>query len=141
MAKAPTTPLDSTRAAAAPDELSELRGTFNKRLREDRGRLIALRATMLHRQEGAKSTFEELHFLAHRMCGASAIFGCPALAAAAHAFIEEHSARRSLQPAESGLPPLLTLDVLIDLLLSMDDRTSHDNRNGLPDTASFNGRP
>jgi hypothetical protein len=121
MATAPSMPLDSTKAAAAPDELSDLRDTFNKRLREDRGRLITLRATLLQRQGGAQSTFEELHFLAHRMCGASAIFGCPALAAAAQAFIEEHSARGSVQSAESGLPPLLTLDVLIDLLFSMDD--------------------
>jgi HPt (histidine-containing phosphotransfer) domain-containing protein len=103
-------------AASTPDELDHLRGAFNRRLREDRGRLIALRTSMVQPQEGAQSTFEELHFLAHRMCGASAIFGCPALAAAAQSFIEELSARRSPEVGNSGPPRLQTLDVLIDLL-------------------------
>jgi HPt (histidine-containing phosphotransfer) domain-containing protein len=108
--------------ASTPDELGGLRGAFNKRLGEDRGRLITLRAKMGQPQKGAQSTVEELHFLAHRMCGASAIFGCPALAAAAHAFIEELSAKHRLEVGVSGSPPLPTLDVLIDLLCSMDDR-------------------
>jgi HPt (histidine-containing phosphotransfer) domain-containing protein len=115
-------------AAAAPDELSDLRGAFNKRLRADRRRLITLRAAIAHRQDGAQSTFEELHFLAHRMCGASAIFGCPALAAAAHAFIEELSASSMLGPRDSAAP-LTTLGVLIDLLFSLDDQSRHANRN------------
>jgi hypothetical protein len=115
-------------AAVALDELGDLRGAFNKRLRADRRRLITLRATMVHRQEGTQSTFEEMHFLAHRMCGASAIFGCPPLAAAAYAFIEELSARRRLEPGDGGSQPLATLGVLIDLLFSMDDQSRHANR-------------
>jgi hypothetical protein len=118
----------TTAPTAAPDGLGELRGTFNKRLRADRRRLITLRATMVHRQDGAQSTFEELHFLAHRMCGASAIFGRPALADAAYAFIEELSARRRLEPGDGASPPVVTLDVLIELLFSMDDQSRHDNR-------------
>jgi HPt (histidine-containing phosphotransfer) domain-containing protein len=115
-------------APTTPDELSDLRGAFNTRLREDCRRLISLRATIVHPQEGAQSTVEELHFLAHRMCGASAIFGRPALAAAAHAFIDELSARRSLEAGGGASPPLATLDVLIDLLSRMDDKAPHDNR-------------
>jgi hypothetical protein len=97
--------------ASTPDELGDLR------------RLITLRATMGQPQVGAKATVEELRFLAHRMCGASAIFGCPALAAGAHAFIEELSARGGLEAADSRSSTFLTLDVLIDLLFSMDDQT------------------
>jgi HPt (histidine-containing phosphotransfer) domain-containing protein len=130
MATAPTGLLDSTPAAAAPDELGELRGAFNERLREDRRRLITLRTTMGHPQKGLQSTVEELRFLAHRMCGASAMFGCPALAAAAHALTEELSARRRLEPGDAGAPSPVTLDVLIDLLVSMDEQTRCENRNG-----------
>jgi HPt (histidine-containing phosphotransfer) domain-containing protein len=109
--------------ASTPDVLGDLRGAFDKRLREDRGRLNTLRATMVQPQQDSKSTVEELHFLAHRMCGASAIFGFPALAAAAHALIEELSARRRLEAGDSGSPTMPTLDVLIDLLFGMDDQT------------------
>jgi HPt (histidine-containing phosphotransfer) domain-containing protein len=109
--------------ASKPDALGDLRGAFNQRLGEDRGRLITLRDKMGQPQQGAQTTVEELHFLAHRMCGASAIFGCPALAAAAHAFIEELSAKHRLEVGDSGSPPPPTLDVLIDLLCSMDDQT------------------
>jgi hypothetical protein len=128
MVTAPTPPLDSTADAAAADALGDLRGAFNKRLRADRRRLVTLRATMAHRQEGVQSTFDELHFLAHRMCGASAIFGCSELAAAARAFIDELSARRGLEPGDGHSPPFATLDVLIDLLFGMDDKTRHGNR-------------
>jgi HPt (histidine-containing phosphotransfer) domain-containing protein len=118
----------ATAFTTPPDELRDLRGAFNKRLGEDCRRLITLRATMGHPPEGAQSSVEELHFLAHRMCGASAIFGCPALAAAAHAFIDELSARRRLEPGDVGARKLVTLDVLIDLLIGMDDQTRPDNR-------------
>jgi Hpt domain len=115
-------------SATPTDALGDLRSAFNRRLREDRRRLVTLRATMLYRQQVAAATFDEMHFLAHRMCGAAAIFAFPLLAAAAHLLIDEVSARRVLKAGINERPSFLTLDALINLLFRMDEQPPHDSR-------------
>ncbi len=107
--------------AAADDVLSDLRGAFNKRLRSDRRRLVTLRAMIFHRRKVAAATFDEMQFLAHRMCGAAAIFAFPVLAAAAHALLDALPARRLLEAGSEDRPPFLSLDALIELMVRMDD--------------------
>jgi len=102
----------------ACDPMRELRGAFDKRQRSDRRRLVTLRAAMRHRQDVTLMTWEELHFIAHRMCGAAAIFDFPTLAQAAQTLLDELTARalgQIQQPAQ-----LMSLDPLIDLLFRMD---------------------
>lgn len=119
---------DAGPASGTTDALDDLRTALNKRLRADRRRLVTLRAMILHHQDVAPSIFEELHFLAHRMCGSAAIFGIPALASGAQAVLDELVERQMRNAEGSDRTPLLTLDALIDSLFRADDRTRKHSR-------------
>jgi HPt (histidine-containing phosphotransfer) domain-containing protein len=117
--------LDRTAAAIlAADTFEQLQEAFHTRLRKDRVRLVVLSNALAHCGENSALPFEELASFAHRLRGASAIFGATEIQDAAHELeVAAHAARdRRANAGDSQVWSALAL--LADVLAAVTDSTS-----------------
>jgi chemotaxis protein histidine kinase CheA len=116
--------LDQTAAAIlAADTFEQLQEAFYTRLRQDRVRLVVLNTTLAHCGANPALPFEELASFAHRLRGASAIFGAAEIRDAAHGLeAAAHAARdRRADAGDSRVCSALAL--LADVLAAVTDST------------------
>jgi HPt (histidine-containing phosphotransfer) domain-containing protein len=117
--------LDRTAAALlAADTFEQLQEAFYTRLRKDRLRLVVLSAALARCGGNPALSFEELASFAHRLRGASAIFGAAEIRDAAHELeVAAHAARdRRADAGDSQIWSALAL--LADVLTAVTDSTS-----------------
>jgi HPt (histidine-containing phosphotransfer) domain-containing protein len=109
--------LDRTATAIlAEGTFEQLQAAFYTRLRKDRERLVVLSTALARCGENPALPFEELASFAHRLRGASAIFGADELQDAAHELeIAAHAAQDSQVWS--------ALALLTDLLAAVTDST------------------
>lgn len=113
----------SAKAPATPqNHFEQLRGAFHTRLRWDRARLASLSNELQHAEGDSALIFDELRVVAHRICGAAAVFEAPEIGTAAYTLeqalitaIQAHAERTD--PSVSG-----PLDALLDLLAATSSR-------------------
>ena len=116
--------LDRTAAAIlAADTFEQLQEAFYTRLRKDRVRLAVLSTALAHCGANPALPFEDLASFAHRLRGASAIFGAAEIRDAARELeVAAHAARdRHADEGDSQVWSALTL--LADLLAAVTDET------------------
>jgi HPt (histidine-containing phosphotransfer) domain-containing protein len=116
--------LDRTAAAIlAADTFEQLQEAFYVRLRQDRARLVALSSTLVRCGENPTLPFEELASFAHRLRGASAIFGAAELRDAAHELEVAAQAARELRADAGDSQVRSAVALLTDLLAAVTDET------------------
>jgi len=116
--------LDRTAAGIlAADTFEQLQEAFYSRLRQDRERLAVLSTALTRCDANLALPFEELASFAHRLRGASAIFGAAEIRDAAHELeVAAHAAReRCAKEGDSQVWSALAL--LADLLAAVTDET------------------
>jgi HPt (histidine-containing phosphotransfer) domain-containing protein len=114
------------RAAAvilAADTFEQLREAFYTRLRRDRVRLVVLSTALARCSANPALPFEELASFAHRLRGASAIFGPAEIQAAAHGLELAAHAARERRADERDSKVWSALALLADLLAAVTDET------------------
>ncbi len=109
-------PRAASAAAVSETHFEQLRGAFYTRLRSDRARLATLSAELVHADEDVMPVFEELRVLAHRMCGAAAIFEAPDVGDAANTL--EQALLTAINEHADGTDPGVwaALEALVNLL-------------------------
>jgi HPt (histidine-containing phosphotransfer) domain-containing protein len=116
--------LDRTAVAIlATDTFEQLQEAFYTRLRMDRVRLVVLSNTLARCSENPALTFEELASFAHRLRGASAIFGAAEIQDAAHGLEVAAHAARERRADEGDSQVWSALALLADLLAAVTDST------------------
>ena len=117
--------LDRTAAALlAADTFEQLQEAFHTRLRKDRVRLVVLSTDLARCGANPALPFEELASFAHRLRGASAIFGAAEIRDAAHELeVAAHAAQDRRADAEDS-QVWSALALLADVLAAVTDSTS-----------------
>jgi HPt (histidine-containing phosphotransfer) domain-containing protein len=116
--------LDRTAAAIlAADTFEQLQEAFYTRLREDRVRLVALSTALARCGANPTLPFEELASFAHRLRGASAIFGATEIRDAAHELEAAAHAAQDRRADEGDSQVWSALTLLADLLAAVTDET------------------
>jgi HPt (histidine-containing phosphotransfer) domain-containing protein len=103
----------------AEDLFEQLQLAFYTRLRKDRVRLVVLATTLTGSRANPDPVFEELGTFAHRLRGASAIFGAAEVRDAAEALEVAAQAARDDYADEGDGRVWSALALLSDLLASM----------------------
>lgn len=119
---------DRTAAAILPsDTFEQLQEAFHTRLRKDRVRLVVLSTALARCGANPALHFEELASFAHRLRGASAIFGAAEIRDTAHELeVSVHAAQdRRADRGDSQVWSKLSL--LADVLAAVTDLTSSRN--------------
>jgi HPt (histidine-containing phosphotransfer) domain-containing protein len=114
------------RAAAAilaADTFEQLQEAFYTRLRMDRVRLVELSTALARCSASPALPFEELASFAHRLRGASAIFGAAEIQDAAHRLEVAAHAARERRADEADSQVWTALGLLADLLAAVTDET------------------
>jgi HPt (histidine-containing phosphotransfer) domain-containing protein len=114
-------PRPSTVTSAS--DFERLRGAFYTRLRSDHARLADLSAELI-RHDDVLPVFEDLRVLAHRMCGAAAIFEAPDIGDAANTL--EQTLLHAINQRADGTDPGVwaALEALVNLLTLMSNRSA-----------------
>jgi HPt (histidine-containing phosphotransfer) domain-containing protein len=117
--------LDRTAAAIlAADTFEQLQEAFYTRLRKDRVRLVVLSTALARCGANPALPFEELASFAHRLRGASAIFGAAEIRDAAHELEVAAHAAQDRRADQGDSQVWSALASLADLLSAVTDSTS-----------------
>jgi chemotaxis protein histidine kinase CheA len=117
--------LDPTATAIlAEGTFEQLREAFHIRLRKDRVQFVVLGTALARCSTNPAMVFEELAMFAHRLRGASAIFGADEIRDAAHALEVAAHAARERRADEEDSQVWSALALLSDLLAAVTDATS-----------------
>jgi HPt (histidine-containing phosphotransfer) domain-containing protein len=109
-------PRPASGPATPQNHFEQLRGAFHTRLRWDRARLASLSSELQHAEGDSALIFDELRVVAHRICGAAAVFEAPEICTAAYKLEQAlltaiHAHAERTEPNVSAL-----LDALLELL-------------------------
>jgi HPt (histidine-containing phosphotransfer) domain-containing protein len=116
--------LDRTAAAIlAADTFEHLQEAFYTRLRKDRVQLVVLSTALARCNANPALPFEALASFAHRLRGASAIFGAAEIQDAANGLEVAARAARELGADEGDSQVWSALALLADLLAAVTDST------------------
>jgi HPt (histidine-containing phosphotransfer) domain-containing protein len=121
-------PRPSQSAAAAENQFEQLRGAFYTRLCSDRKQLTLMSAELAGAAADATRVYEEIRMLAHKMCGAAAIFDAPEVGGAAYT-LEQASLSAIRSHADNSDDGVWTaLESLVDVLLTTAQRNMAEMR-------------
>jgi HPt (histidine-containing phosphotransfer) domain-containing protein len=121
-------PRPAREADTSDSHFEQLRGAFYTRLRNDRARLATLSAELARTDEDVAPVLEELRVLAHRMCGAAAIFEAPDIGDAANTL--EQTLLTAIDEHADGTDPAVSaaLEALVNLLVLANNRSARASR-------------
>lgn len=121
-------PRPARSAAALDTQFEQLRGAFYTRLCSDRKQLTLLSAELAGAAVDARPVYEEMRQVAHRMCGAAAIFDVPEVGSAAYK-LEQATLLAIASHADNADEPVWSaLEALVDILLSTAQQNLRETR-------------
>jgi HPt (histidine-containing phosphotransfer) domain-containing protein len=108
--------------ATAQNHFEQLRRAFYTRLRWDRARLASLSNELQHAEGDSALILDELRVVAHRICGAAAVFEAPEIGTAAYTL--EQALLTAIQTHADRTDPNVSgpLDALLELLTLVSSR-------------------
>jgi HPt (histidine-containing phosphotransfer) domain-containing protein len=119
-------------AVLADDTFEQLQVAFYARLRKDRVRLVVIGTTLARSGSDPAPAFEELRNFAHRLRGASAIFGAVEIRDAAQALEEAAHIAQTEHADEGDGQVWSSLALLSDLLASVTESVTSPSLTPVP---------